>query len=886
MRITTIKMKKILYVLIVILSFNQIQAQTWRQYNLQTAQITEIPFSYTSTANSNIKSGNRGILPDNFSGDTSRAFFPLDIVNDPNAYPWRTIVKFNDVTGILIDPYHVLTAGHAIEFHPYFKTVAFIPGYENSNYPYNYAYAEYFYLLSDYSQGSPRDYAIVKLDRPIGALSGWNGFGYNNDNSFFLNRTFNNPSYPSVAPFNGKNLFNWKGIFNSVGTEYFISSRLGVGGMSGSPAYANINNDNVVYGIVTNFGIKFNRITSNKFDAINKIIDLNTPAQFDLIPLYVNATPKVLKSGNALESLSFVLHNYSYENKSNANITVNVYLSTDQLITTSDDLIASYNYTKSFNVKSSEFISQTSSLPVINKPAGNYYIGIIISGDNNTNNNTTGSPDVAPITIANDDYVTIKGRIVSSQSNSGVSSVNMNGLPGTIKTDYNGNYEIQITTGWSGTVTPIKSGYDFSDFSTTYTNISQNTTTNYTASKKIYTISGFVKSPVAQNPVSNVKLSGLIGEPYSGSNGSYSINAYYGWAGTIIPTKGNDWILEPYIYSVNNITSNNTVNFTSGFYISGRCYHNNGEPIEGVSLDGFPVNVTSNSTGDYSVFLDSGWTGTVIPNYDISVFAPSERNYENVNISYDVQDYAEQSAITLNLKVLLAGAMYENTDTMRTVLNYKNYLPLTPPDTLSGGSTPFVYQRKPGDIVSNKFFQYHRNIVDWIIIELRDFCNYGVPIDTIAAFLRKDGKIISITGDSVITLPIEIPANNYYVIIRHRNHISIMTDNPIYLSSNSELYDFSSSNFLYYGNDAFALSNGKFAMYPGDADRNGAVNISDYQIFQNNSFYATVGYNSSDFNLDGILTGSDFNTFAPINKRRTTTNVPNATLIKFLKARR
>jgi hypothetical protein len=228
--------------------------------------------------------------------------------------------------------------------------------------------------------------------------------------------------------------------------------------------------------------------------------------------------------------------------------------------------------------------------------------------------------------------------------------------------------------------------------------------------------------------------------------------------------------------------------------------------------------------------------------------------------------------------------MYENTDTMRTVLNYKNYLPLTPPDTLSGGGTPFIYQRKPGDIVSYKFFQYHRNIVDWIVIELRDFCNYGVPIDTIAAFLRKDGKVISITGDSVITLPIEIPANNYYVIIRHRNHISIMSDNPIYLSSNSELYDFSSSNFLYYGYDAFALSNGKFAMYPGDADRNGAVNISDYQNFQNNSFYAIVGYNSADFNLDGILTGSDFNTFAPINKKRTTTNVPNATLIKFLKA--
>jgi hypothetical protein len=875
-------MKNIFYFVIILLSFSEIHSQTWKRYDVHTGQITDIPFNYTSTASSNNKPGNKGILPENLSGDTSRAFFPLDIINDPNAYPWRTIVKFGGTSAVLIDAYHVLTAGHAVEFNSYYGTIPFIPGYQDGSYPYKYAYAEYIYLPSDYSVGSAKDYAIIKLDRPIGALSGWYGFGYNNDNSFFQNRTFNNPCYPNASPYNGEYLFNWKGIFNSVGADYFISSRVGAAGMSGSPAYTNLNNDNIVYGIVTNYGIKYNRITSNKFDAINKIVEINTPAQFDLIPLNFNVSPKIVKSGNALDSFSFVLHNYSNENKSNANITVNVYLSADQQITTSDELIATYNYQKSFNAKLSEFITQKISLPVINKTPGNYYIGIIISGDNNANNNTTGSLDVAPITIATDNYVTIKGRIISSQSNSGVCSVNMNGFPGTVITDYLGNYEAQVTTGWSGTVTPSKSGFDFSNLSTTYTNLTQNTVTNYSSAKKIITVSGYIKSPIAQTPVRNVKMSGLLGEPYSDANGFYSKNVYYGWAGLIIPTKGNNWNFEPYIYNINNITSNNSINFTSGFYILGRCYENSGTPIEGVTLEGFPTNVVTNSSGDYLIFLDSGWTGTVTPNIEGVVFAPSERYYENITNTYDAQDYIEQSAITLNLKVLLAGAMYENSDTMRTVLNYKNYLPLVPPDTLSGGVAPFVYNRKQSDVVTYKFFQYHRDIVDWIIIELRDFSNYCIPVDTIAAFLRKDGKVLSISGDSIITLPIEMPANNYYVIVRHRNHISVMTDNPIYLSSNSELYDFSSTNYLYYGYDAYALSNGKFAMYPGDADRNGIVNIADYQNFQNNSFYAIIGYISTDFNLDGILTGTDFNTFAPINKRRTTTNVPNATSIKFL----
>jgi hypothetical protein len=877
-------MKKILYLILVLVGLNTAHSQTWRQYNIQTGQITEIPFSYISTANSDFKPGNRGILPDNFSNDTSRNFSPLDIVNNPSAYPWRTMVKFNDVTGILIDPYHVLTAGHAIEFHPYFKTVIFVPGYEGVDFPFEYAYAEYFYLLSNYSPGTMTDYAVVKLDRPIGALSGWNGFGFNTDDSFFQNRTFFNPSYPSVAPYTGQSLFNWKGIFNNVGAEYFISSRVGAGGMSGSPAYTNINNDNIVYGIITNLGIKFNRITSNKFDAINAVIQQNTPAQFDLIPLEVSISPNSIKSGNPLESISYVLHNYSNENKSNANVTVNVYLSADEQITASDDLIATYNYQKSFASKSSELIAQTSSLPVINKPAGNYWIGIIISGDNNANNNTSGILDIAPLTISGNDYVTIRGRIVTSQTESGISGIIMNGFPGTVKTDYNGNYEARVVTGWSGTVIPVKAGYDFTNNSTLYSNISQNTLTNYNAEKKIVNFSGFIKSPNAQAPVSNVRLSGLVSEPYSDANGFFSVNLFYGWSGNIYPAKGNNWNFEPYSNSTTNITSDKSISFTSGFYISGRCSENTGQPIQNVNLGGFPHTVLSDVNGEYNVFVDSGWTGTIVPGKENKVFAPAERNYENTICSVDMQDYAEQSAVTLNLKIMLAGAMFEDSDTMRTVLNYKKYLPLIPPDTLSGGDSPFIYQRKTNESVTNKFYQYHSDIVDWIIIELRQYKDLSNSVDTIAAFLRKDGKVLSIAGDSIITLDEKVLADNYYIIIRHRNHVSVMSANPIYLNSNTELFDFSLSISQFYGFDACQLCSGQFGMYPGDADHNGLINLLDYNMYRSNSVFAITGYLSSDFNLDGLLTGTDFNIFAPINKKRTTTNVPNSKTIKFLKA--
>jgi hypothetical protein len=878
-------MKKIT-ILVFIFCLNGLYAQTWRQYNLQTAQITTVPFSYSSSASSDYKIGSQGIFPANFSSDTSRTFYPLDIVIDPNAYPWRTAVKFNNVSGILIDPYHVLTAGHAIEFHPYFKTVRFMPGYESNDNSVNCAFAEYFYLLSNYSMGTAYDYAIVKLDRPLGAFVGWNGYGYNNDNSFFQNNTFYNPCYPSTSPFSGEFLFNWKGVFDFAATEYLISSRNGYGGMSGSPAYTKVNGNNVVYGIVTNYGVKFNRLTSNKFDAINAVINLNTPAQFDLIPLNLKVSPKVVKQGNALESLSYILHNYSSENKNNANVTVSVYMSTDQQITTSDELIATYNIQDNYNSKSSQYITQTTSLPVINNAAGTYYIGIIVSGDNNTGNNTTGTVDVSQIIVTPLDFVTVSGRIVSTQTNNGVSGVNLNGFIFPVCTDINGYYETNVTSGWNGTVSLSKPGFDLSTSSTTYTNVTQNTTTNYTASRKTYTVSGYVKSPVAREPVKNAKLVGLIGEPFTDANGHYSVNVYHGWSGSVNFLKGNIWDFEPYNFNCIKVSSNINNNAYAGFHITGRCFENNGTPISDVVLQGFPIDVRTNTDGEYSAFIDSGWTGSVSPEKDGKLFIPENTNYENIYGSLDNQNYVEFKALTLNLKVLLGGAVHGNSDTMTTVLNYKNNLPLVPPDTLSGNGSPFVYVRKQNESITHKFLQYHRDIVDWIIIEIREFKDMTVPVDTIPAFVRRDGKVLSITGDSIITLSEAIPPDNYYIIIRHRNHLSIMSANPIFLTSDTYLYDFSEAIEQFYGYDAALLGNGKFGMYPGDADFNGTINLDDYQIYKNICLSAGTGYLSSDFNLDGNLTGTDFNTFAPINKKRPTTYVINSGMVNLLKARR
>ena len=72
---------------------------------------------------------------------------------------------------------------------------------------------------------------------------------------------------------------------------------------------------------------------------------------------------------------------------------------------------------------------------------------------------------------------------VTTSAGAGIPSVVMNGLPGNPTTEANGYYAAIIPSGWSGTVTPSKSGWTFSPSSRTYNNlVSSWTSQNYTGS--------------------------------------------------------------------------------------------------------------------------------------------------------------------------------------------------------------------------------------------------------------------------------------------------------------------------------------------------------------------------------------------------------------------
>jgi len=230
---------------------------------------------------------------------------------------------------------------------------------------------------------------------------------------------------------------------------------------------------------------------------------------------------------------------------------------------------------------------------------------------------------------------TISGAVTSGGSP--LSGVTMNGLPGNPVTGGDGTYSGTVTYGWSGTVTPQKTGYNFTPSSTPYTNVTSNQTQNYTAALQTFTISGTVTS--GGSPLSGVTMSGLPGSPVTGANGAYSATVDYGWSGTVTPQK-TGYNFTPSSTPYTNITSNQTQNYTAvlqTFTITGTVT-SGGSPLSGVTMSGLPGNPVTGGDGTYSGTVTYGWSGTVTPQKTGYNFTPSSTPYTNVT-SNQTQNY-------------------------------------------------------------------------------------------------------------------------------------------------------------------------------------------------------------------------------------------------------
>jgi uncharacterized repeat protein (TIGR01451 family) len=90
--------------------------------------------------------------------------------------------------------------------------------------------------------------------------------------------------------------------------------------------------------------------------------------------------------------------------------------------------------------------------------------------------------------------------------------------------------------------------------------------------------------------------------------------------------------------------------------ISGRITTTDGAPLEGVRMDGLPSVKWTDGNGEYSVFVGTGWSGTVRPSKAGFSFTPPNRTYSAVTAGVSGQDYiAAPKTYTLSGRVTLDG---------------------------------------------------------------------------------------------------------------------------------------------------------------------------------------------------------------------------------------
>jgi hypothetical protein len=219
------------------------------------------------------------------------------------------------------------------------------------------------------------------------------------------------------------------------------------------------------------------------------------------------------------------------------------------------------------------------------------------------------------------------------------------------------------------------------------------------------------------------------------------------------------------------------------------------------------------------------------------------------------------SEISLSAKVFLQGPY--NGGLMNDDLRTKNLIPTTQPYStipgfthIGGGGTETI---TPSVLAGTG----NDAIVDWVFIQLRDKNNAATVLATRAALLQRDGDIVDVDGTSPVMFNID--PDNYFVAIRHRNHLGMRTGSPIAFSNTATTLDFTSMTTpsVVYGTKPLKdLGGGRLGLYMGNVIQDGILKYSGSsndrlpiltKIGGTNITATLNGYFSEDCNMDGIV---------------------------------
>ena len=225
---------------------------------------------------------------------------------------------------------------------------------------------------------------------------------------------------------------------------------------------------------------------------------------------------------------------------------------------------------------------------------------------------------------------------------------------------------------------------------------------------------------------------------------------------------------------------------------------------------------------------------------------------------------ADPLMVKVNIAALLEGPYNSGTGLMGDGLRSGGWLPLAEPYTalgftqVSGGG---------GETTTAPVLAVSGNnaIVDWIFLELRDGANNTLVKATRSALVQRDGDIVDVDGTSPVRFA--TAPGNYFIRVRHRNHLSALTLNSVALNRTPVTVNLKNGSTPTYGTAAQKTISGSQALWAGDTRGNGDLKYTGsnndrdpilVKVGSTTPNNTVAGYWREDVNMDALVkyTGS------------------------------
>jgi len=278
----------------------------------------------------------------------------------------------------------------------------------------------------------------------------------------------------------------------------------------------------------------------------------------------------------------------------------------------------------------------------------------------------------------------------------------------------------------------------------------------------------------------------------------------------------------------------------------------------------FRVTAVSSSTGNI-------WRSNILSGYSLDNLAPplvspftAASAGANVNLNW-----GSNSAPDLLNYVLFRSTspvIDPYTETPLSTITSTTYLDTSPLSGVSyyfivaqdihGNFSPVSVTQRPGILLNlTMFIQGFYNagsntqVSDTINVKLRSTVSPYTVVDNSPA-------VVSSSGIAILSFSI-VPAGTYYLTVTHRNSVETWSASGVVLTSGS--YNLSTSTSQAFGGNLIQVDTSplRFAIYGGDQNQDGFVNLTDVINVYNASSIFETGYKSTDMNGDNVTDLTD-----------------------------